>query len=151
MRYWHMQHTHFGRGLCAVSLLLLAVTLVAGCGTTAEAMRRANDTFVGKHLDDFVLAHGIPQANYQLSNGEFLYFWRSDVVSQAVPSTTSVQGMVGPSGFYSGTAITSGGHTIESFCEVMIRTKEDGTILSIEARRDTMGLWNASRAAEIFK
>jgi hypothetical protein len=132
-------------------LLLMLSTACVGCTTTQQAMKRANEEFVGKNMDDFVLRYGVPQTKYQLNNGDSVYVWRSDVRNYNLPETTHISGQVSPSGYYSGTATTTGGGTLTVFCELQIHTNTDGIILDIRALRDTIGRWTTSRASEIFR
>jgi len=83
-----------------VMILILAVVLgllVGGCTTTNQAMLRANNTFVGKNVDEFVLKHGIPYRKHQLNSGDFIYVWNSGIISYAMPATTTVTGTSTPS------------------------------------------------------
>ena len=129
---------------------ILMILLVYGCTTTNQAMLRANNTFVGKNIDEFVLTHGIPYRKYQLNSGDFIYIWSSGVISYTMPTTTSVTGSSTPYG-YNATAITQGGEKINVFCEVQIHTTSEGKIISIKPIKDTLGNWTTSRCSEIFK
>ena len=126
------------------------ICLTSGCTSTSQGIARANSSFAGKNLDTFVLAHGIPYAKHELSSGEYVYLWNSGVISYAMPHTTSMSGTYTSTG-YSGTAHTTGGGTLDVYCEVQIHTEADGTILDIKATKDTWGKWTTSRCAEIFK
>jgi len=132
-------------------ICIIAIFILSGCTTTEEAMLRANNEFVGKNIDDFVLKHGIPYAKHQLNNGEYVYAWSSGVISYDMPATTTMSGTVSPYGYYSGTAMTTGGGSINVWCEVQIHTTAEGKILSIKPLRDTWGKWTTSRCSEIFK
>jgi len=132
------------------SICIIAVLLLNGCTTTQQAMRRANNSFVGKNLDEFVLKHGIPHSKYQLNNGDYVYLWNSGVISYNMPATTTISG-TDFGGYYSGSGTTIGGGTLNVFCEVQIHTTAEGEILSITPLRDTWGRWTTSRCSEIFK
>jgi hypothetical protein len=134
------------------TLFLLAFLFaISGCTTTQQAMVRANNRYVGKNFDEFVLERGIPTSKYQLNNGDYVYVWNSGIISYNMPATTTMNGTVSPYGSYYGTATTTGGGTLNVFCEVRIHTKSDGTIISIEPVRDTIGNWEMSRCSECFK
>ena len=135
------------RVICLLPLLLV----ISGCGSTQEAMMRANNRYVGKNIDEFVLERGIPQSKYQLNNGNFVYVWNSGVTSFQMPSTTTVSGRVDSFGNYYGSGTTSGGDTINVFCEIQILTTGEGKIISITPLRDTWGIWTLSRCSECFK
>ena len=129
---------------------ILMILLVYGCTTTNQSMIRANNSFVGKNIDEFVLKHGIPYRKHQLNSGDFIYVWNSGIISYSMPATTSVTGTRTPYG-YSATATTHGGGEIKVFCEVQILTTPEGKIISIKPIRDTIGRWTTSRCSEIFK
>ncbi len=133
------------------SISIIALLLLNGCTTTQQAMQRANNSFVGKNFDEFVLKHGIPHSKHQLNNGDYIYVWSSVVISYNMPETTNISGTVSPYGSYYGTATTTGGGSIDVFCEVQIHTTAEGEILSIKPVRDTWGNWTTSRCSEIFK
>lgn len=124
---------------------------VSGCATTEEAMFKANNRYVGKNFDEFVLEHGIPCSKYQLNTGDYIYVWNSGITSFQMPATTTVSGTVSPYGSYYGTGTTTGGGTLDVFCEVQIHTTVEGKIISIKPVRDTWGIWTTSRCSEIFK
>jgi len=127
------------------------VLFVSGCTTTEEAMVRANNRYIGKNFDEFVLEHGIPRSKFQLNNGDYIYVWNSAVVSFQMPTTTTVSGTVSPYGSYYGSGITTGGGTLDVFCEVQIHTTSEGKIISIKPVQDTIGIWTTSRCSECFK
>ena len=131
--------------------LILILLLFMGCTTTEQAMQRVNSRFVGRNIDEFVLKHGIPYAKHQLNNGDFIYAWSSGIISYYMPTTTTMSGHVSPYSYYSGSAMTTGGGSIDVCCEVQIHTAADGTILSIKPLIDTLGRWTTSRCSEIFK
>lgn len=112
--------------------LILIILLVYGCTTTNQAMLRANNTFVSKNIDEFVLKHGIPYRKHQLNNGDFIYVWNSGIISYTMPSTTSITGTATPYG-YTATATTYGGGKLDVFCEVQIHTTAEGKIISIKS------------------
>ena len=122
-----------------------------GCASTEEAMICARAMYVGQHIDKFILERGIPQEKHTLSNGDVVYWWTSDVEIVEMPETSHMSGHLDESGWYHGTATTTGGSKIRLFCKIRIITEKDGTVRDINAVRDTMGKWKSSRAAEIFK
>lgn len=128
----------------------IMILLFYGCTTTNQAMTRANNTFIGKNIDEFVLKHGIPYTKYQLNSGELIYRWNSGIISYTMPTTTSITGSATSSG-YNATATTYGGGQIDVSCEVEIYTTADGKIISIKPIRDTIGNWTTSRCSEIFE
>lgn len=130
--------------------ILVAAFILAGCASTQEAAQTLSSNFAGKNIDAFVLRHGAPFQRHQLNSGDLLYRWSSEVHAYGLPTTTTVQGTATPVGF-SGTATTTGGGTVNVFCEVEILTAQDGNIKSISPVRDTIGRWTTSRCAEIFK
>jgi hypothetical protein len=138
-------------GLYMKRILILIIALsLASCASTQEAANRLSSNFDGKNIDAFVLRHGAPFQRHQMNSGDLLYTWSSEIRAYGLPATTTVQGTRSPYGF-SGTATTTGGGTVNVFCEVQILTTQDGTIKSISPFRDTIGMWTTSRCAEIFK
>jgi hypothetical protein len=134
-----------------VTLLVLALTLFTpACSTTREAAESLQSSYIGVNIDEFVLKHGPPHTKHELNSGDLMYVWSSRVKSFTRPATTTVQGTVSPQG-YSGTASTSGGGTYTVFCEVQILTSGSGTIKSISPVHDSLGDWQLSRCAEIFR
>ena len=130
---------------------IIIIFILLGCTSTELAMQRANARFLGRNIDEFVLEHGIPYAKHQLNNGDYIYVWNSGVISYDMPKTTTVTGYVDPLGFYSGSATTRGGGSVDVCCEVQIHTTAEGKVLSVKPIRDTWGRWTTSRCSEIFK
>ena len=128
---------------------LVAFALL-GCTTTQQAADALGQKYLGQNIDAFVVAYGAPYAKHILNSGDAMYTWNSGVHSYGMPTTTTVQGTRTPMGF-SGTATTSGGGSINVFCEVRIVTAPDGTVKSILPVGDTIGRWTTSRCGEIFK
>jgi len=123
--------------------------LLTACASTQDASNALSARFVGKNIDEFVLRYGAPYQRHQLNSGDLVYAWNSGVTSHQMPATTSVQGTRTPTGFV-GTTTTTGGGTINTFCEIQIVTAPNGTVRSIHPTRDTIGNWVLSRCAEIF-
>lgn len=132
------------------SIMIVSLIFMSGCASTQEAMDRARSKYVGENIDQFVLENGIPYRKHQLNNGDFIYLWNSGVISYKLPATTSYSGTASPYGF-SGTSTTTGGGSLNVYCEVQIHTQENGQILSIKPVRDTIGKWRISRCIEILK
>jgi len=130
-------------------LIVILLLSVVGC-STKQAMERVNKIFVGKHINEFVLKYGFPYNTHELLNGDFLYTWSSGTTSYQMPTVTTTSGRISPYGSYSGTAITTGGGSIDLFCMVQLRTTKEGKILKIKAVSDTGGRWTASRCFEVL-
>lgn len=122
-----------------------------GCSTTEQGMKRANDAYVGKNVDEFMLRFGPPQNEHKLNNGNVVYQWILGGESYGMPATTSTTGYANSYGGYSGYSTTYGGGSLKIFCDLQVQASSDGTIISINALRDTIGAWETSRCAEIFK
>lgn len=132
------------------AIFLIFAIAVAGCSTTKEAMQAVSNRYIGANIDDFFAENGLPKAKWQTKSGDVLYTWNSRSVSFPIPMVTTAQG--GATGSrQSVTAVTTGGGTIDVFCELQIRTSEDGTIRNITPMVDTVGVWETSRCAEIFR
>ena len=127
----------------------VALCMLAGCASTQDAASALATRFVGKNIDEFVLRYGAPFQRHELNSGDLMYTWSSGVTSYQMPGTTSVQGTRTSTGFV-GTTTTTGGGTINTFCEVQIVTAPDGLVKSIHPVRDTLGNWALSRCAEVF-
>lgn len=136
----------FRRFMLCVTLLFLA----AGCTTTNQAMLRANEKFVGKNIDEFVLAYSPPYAKHTLNSGDLVYLWNSGVLTYNMPGMTTMSGSQTPYGF-SASGFSYGGGTARVFCEIQIMTSESGIIQRIQARTDTLGRWTTSRCSEVFR
>ena len=130
-------------------LALVILAAIAGCASTQDAANLLNTRFAGKNIDEFVLRYGAPFQRHDLNSGDVMYTWSSGVTSYQMPATTSVQGTRTAAGYY-GTATTTGGGTLNTFCDVQIVTAPGGLIKSIYPVRDTIGNWALSRCAEVF-
>ena len=132
------------------SIFVAAIsTLITACASTQDAAVALGMHFGGKNIDEFVVRHGAPYKRHELTTGDVMYTWSSGVTSYQVPTTTSVQGTRTSTGFV-GTATTTGGGTISTFCEVQIITTSTGVVKTIYPIRDTLGNWTVSRCAEVF-
>ena len=79
-----------------------------------------------------------------------LLFGTAIVLLVCVYSLT-VSGNVSSTGYYSGSGTTTGGGSLNVFCEVQIETDEYNIIRAVTITRDTIGNWTTSRCGEIFK
>jgi hypothetical protein len=130
-------------------LILLATIAISACSTTEDAHQALQSKWVGRTADDFVSAYGLPQGQYQMQNGDHLLAWGTQT-SVHMPSQTTVNGFVAPSGQFIGTAHTTGGNDIGVSCDLQMTVSPQGRIKSFRIMRDTIGLWETSRCAEIF-
>lgn len=131
-------------------LILTFVFVISACSTTQQAADKLQSDFIGKNFDEFVVRYGPPYKKHELNSGDLLYLWNSGVKSYAMPQTTTIQGAISRYS-YSETATTTGGGAIKVYCELQIVTSPNGTIKEIKPIRDTIGDWEMSRCAEIFK
>jgi hypothetical protein len=107
-----------------LTLVFVAGALVAGCGSTQQAGKAMQASWIGKRADDFFVAHGAAQREQQLSDGRRVYIWQ----------TSSNASMGGP----------------RVWCGADIVANPSGVIVEIRPREDSIGLWNTSRCSEIF-
>lgn len=129
--------------------LLLSLT-IPGCGPTFAEMQRVESGYVGRNIDEFVLAHGIPAQKMVLNSGDVLYQWRSDAVNIDLPGTTTAT-----SHTIDGRTTTTVQNTPDThlslLCELSILTGPEGTIKTVTITHDTWGKWTTSRCREIFR
>lgn len=134
-----------------IIISLLVVCLLAGCATTQQAYDSLNQRYVGTNTDAFFLAHGVPRGSFRLHNGNTVYVWQSNIAGIAMPSVTTASGNISPNGYLNATAETTGGGIASLFCRLNIVATPDGTIQHIGIATDTVGAWNLSRCAEVFR
>ena len=150
--------------LTIVSTLVL---LINGCATTQQTIAKVNNKYVGKNMDQFILENGMPQQKYKLNDNSYMYTWNSGTKSFVMPTTTSYSGTstahanVRNTGYGSvsgsaygssqGTATTYGGNTFNLECVIRLHATKDGNILSIKELKDSLGVWEASRCAEVLR
>ena len=118
------------------------------CTTNQETITRLTREYLGRSSDDFFRNYGPPASEYKLNSGGSIYTWHSGFHNVAMPVTTNTQGTASPSGF--STYSTTTGGDVRLFCEVRIVTNEKGQIEDM-AIRGTLGAWEISRCAEVFR
>ena len=131
-------------------LIVATMAAVAACSTTEDARQALQTRWIGHSADEFVTDNGFPQGQYYLQNGDTLLAW-GDQRSVRMPQSSTTSGYISPStGYFTTNTLTSGGYNIEVSCELQLTVSKDGTIKAIRIMRDTIGLWETSRCAEIF-
>lgn len=131
-----------------------AVVTLAGCGSmlqsaTDDAQAAAQRAFVGQRADSFFALHGLPVAAMQTQDGA-IYEWRSDVVTHAMPvTTTATTSRVGDR--LHTVATTTGGNSLSVYCNARLLVDKTGIITSFRITADTVGNWALSRCAEVLR
>ncbi len=117
------------RKLAAIALVALATA----CATT-EAYDRILQSFVGKHVDELVVAWGPPQASHTFKNGKrIVQYFRSRTVH--IPETRSVRrSATSPTGYAS--VVTSDAIDLTSSCRTTFDVDPDGTITAWKRKGD---------------
>jgi hypothetical protein len=131
------------------------ISIFTAC-TTQATMNSLNGEYKGKHIDKFIINNGVPYKKYRLNSGGYVYKWSSSVKSFSMPTTTTYNGNASAYGYgnsaygsYSGNAVTYGGGSISLGCVLQLYTNSREKIISITALDDTVGIWKASRCAEV--
>lgn len=130
-------------------LIIAALIATAACSTTDDARQALQQKWVGRSADDFVSSYGFPQGQYQLQNGDTLLAWGNQR-NVYMPQSSTTTGYVSPTGYYTARTQTSGGNNIDVSCDLQLTVAKGGTIKAIRITRDTIGMWETSRCAEIF-
>jgi hypothetical protein len=130
--------------------ILTSMAMLGACSTTEDARQALQTEWIGRSADDFVSRYGFPQGQYQLQNGDTLLAW-GDQRSVRMPQSSTTSGYVSPStGYFTAHTQTSGGYDIGVSCDLQLTVSNSGTIKAIRITRDTIGMWETSRCAEIF-
>jgi hypothetical protein len=131
-----------------IALGTLAVALGA-CQSTQEATKNLQSNWIGQSSDAFFIKHGAPIGDFALADGGKIYTWdgaRTSVYIPDVPSTsTAVVGNVAIT-----TTEWSGAHDMNLACVVQIVTDKNRKITEIRPTKDSLGMWQLSRCAEVF-
>lgn len=120
---------------------ILAFLPLAACGSTSEMKAEYASKWVGRPLDTFALAHGIPQVRQPMSDGRTMVEW------------TEKHG-IGRGGALADVLIASGGgaetqgDSYQLTCKVRMVVNKAGAIEEFRIVQDTVGAWNLSRCAE---
>ena len=130
--------------------LLASALLLAACTTTQSVANRLGERYTGRHVDRFFISYGPPVGEYALSNGDKFYTWRSGMNSVTLPGSSNFSGSVNKSGQFYGSSSDTPPTTIPIICEMRFLTASDGTVKRIEITRDTWGMWEISRCAELL-
>ena len=116
------------KGLVALSIWFV---LIAGCATgkrTDEAM----NSWIGHNVNQLITSWGPPEASVQLPGGNIIYTWTSRG-SYRMPTQTTTTGsanVVGSSVYGSATSTTTGGQTLNFWCQKSFTVSQTGRILS---------------------
>lgn len=81
--------------------------------------------WVGKPADAFFAQHGAAEEDQRLSDGRHVYIWK--------------------------TSTMAGAGRIRVWCSADILASAAGIITDIRPREDSIGRWNTSRCAEVFR
>lgn len=92
-------------------LAVLILICVSGCASTHMAQ------YMGKEIQEVMIDSGAPVNAFDMSDGRRAFQFRWGGGTFVTPQTTTYSGSasaIGNSAWYSGTAITNGGHVISS-------------------------------------
>jgi hypothetical protein len=130
-----------GKGCAAIVFLILSA-----CSTTEQAGTALRSKWVGRSSDEFFTRYGPPASEFKLASGDTIYTWTGGQASIGVPAVASTSFEPGGA-----TTIVSGGGSINMSCTVQITASGPArTIQAIGPFRDTIGMWQMSRCAEMF-
>ncbi len=133
-----------------IGFVVLLGFVTSACTTTQDANEGLQLRYVGKSADDFFIKHGPPKTKYPLDNGKLIYIWSERPTIQHVPASSNTTVNLDGDTAYASTTTTPASEIIIQ-CEVKIIASETGMIEQIEAHGDTVGNWETSRCAEIFR
>lgn len=136
------------KGRIAAGLMaLMGFLVLAGCGSknTVQGYQALLETYYGRHIDQFVSAWGLPQAQHEYSDGRKVYsFVHSSYTSAGAAPLFSFGGYFGGGRRWGG-GLGFGLPVVpvvrRNYCETMITTDRQGNITDYSFRG------NACRAA----
>jgi hypothetical protein len=112
--------------------VLRSVVLVGLClgsiGCTTSKMNSIMSSWEGAHINEVIRQWGYPAAERQIA-GRTVHVWERNVAIQ-MPATTTMTGNVSPSGYYSATAVTTGGGTLHGSCRRSLEVDASGYVVS---------------------
>lgn len=135
---------------------LLAAVTIAGCKTTQEAAKAANQGWVGQPADTFFMQFGPPESSYDMDGGGRIYSWRGGDATSYRPGGFQTQRTVAPS--FAGApprVVTTTTYRPpvrrDYYCVAQITADAQGVIRNIRISQDTDGWgFSLSRCAELF-
>jgi len=127
---------------------ILAIT-VGACQTTEDADVALKTRYVGQDADQFFIENGPASAAQKLGSGSTLYVWSSGRRNVEMPGTATSTVQSFGSSSYVTTNYTPGG-SIGLECQVSILVDPENVIREIKPHRDSIGMWQMSRCAEMF-
>ena len=135
----------------SVVLAAISAALLGGCvSTTEQADAVLRSEWLGKNADAFFSRHGLPSKQYASSSGGRFYEWADQrAVSLPGYATTTVSPSYG--GTFFAQTIYTAPSSIRVACTVTIEADKANVIRAIRATGDTIGNWQLSRCAEIFR
>ncbi|MEP0941253.1 MAG: hypothetical protein ABJH63_18845 [Rhizobiaceae bacterium] len=133
-----------------LGVAVFAESVLAGCTTTKDANEGLKLRYLGSPVDDFFIKHGPPQQQHISDSGKRLYVWSENPILNVSPGSTNTTVSVGNGSTIATTTSTPNTTTVIQ-SQVKIVTSASGTIENIQAHGDTIGNWELSRCAEIFK
>lgn len=133
-----------------IVVLLFLIGPISACTTTKDANEGLSFRYKGSTADSFFLKHGPPASKYELDSGKRIYVWaeRPTIYNNPGSSNTAVN-VIGNTAYATTTTTPSSTTVVQ--CQVRITTSTEGIIENIEAHGDTIGNWELSRCAEIFR
>lgn len=136
-----------------VNLIILNVfvlLLTTGCTTTEDANVGLETRYIGKPVDEFFIQHGPPSSKHTLDSGKALYVWAENPKFYTTSGQTNTTvNVVGDSAFATTSSTPSSTITVQ--CQVRILANAKGIIEQILSHSDTVGDWELSRCAEVFR
>jgi hypothetical protein len=118
---------------------LILIVFLSGCATQAK-YHRAVKSWTGLDASELIHAWGYPDATIQAPNGNTVYIYgKSNSVT--LPSQTSVTGSATPWGSFSGSAITTGGQTVNYACNTYFEINNNDAIVSVSYKGNGCVSW----------
>jgi len=133
-----------------ISTIAFIMVVASSCTTTQDANEGLHLRYAGKPADDFFIEHGPPSSQYSLDSGKIIHIWSERPTVYNIPgSSRTTVDVIGDVAYANTTTTPSSEVTVQ--CAVKIISSQAGLIERIEAHGDTVGNWETSRCAEIFR
>ena len=117
-----------------LSVFVSAVGLAACAVPTKQNFDRRLQATVGQDINGAIRSFGPPQNVYQMPNGNQLYTWVMGE-SRRTPMVTEAE-VSGGYGYASGTATTTGGDRVVSYCRLQFEVGPDQRVISFRSDGD---------------
>lgn len=117
-----------------LGLFVLALGLTACAVPTKQKFDKRLEATIGQDINGAIRSFGPPQNVYQMPNGNTLYTWVIGE-SQRTPTVTEAE-VRGGYGYASGTATTTGGERVISYCRLQFEVGPDQRVRSFRSEGD---------------